>query len=131
MKLTYRGVDYSYEPPTLDMVDGDIGGVYRGHPWRLAYPRHVPVQPVHQLKYRGVAYTTGNVADAQVPVSVPVPSIFAGLKPNQEVVSEVAQIHRENICQRLEKRIQAARARGDKQLLQMLEDESKQLSCPL
>jgi hypothetical protein len=45
--------------------------------------------------------------------------------------SEVAQTHRAHIYQLLEKRMQAAQARGDAELLKLLENESKQLASSL
>lgn len=137
MKLTYRGVSYDYEPPTIDMMEGELGGKYRGQPWRVSYPRHIPVpQPASALKYRGVSYQTGEVADAGTPApatpaaTVPVWAV-SPRNASHAVVSEVSQIHRANICQNLERRIEAAKARGDRQLLQMLEQESQQLTCLL
>ncbi|MBD2042718.1 DUF4278 domain-containing protein [Microcoleus sp. FACHB-672] len=137
MKLTYRGASYNYEPPTIDMMEGEVGGKYRGQPWTVSYPRHIPVpQPALSLKYRGVAYQTGEVADAGViasaaPVEKTPVWAVSPRNASHSVVSQVSEIHRANICQNLERRIEAAKARGDRQLLQMLEQESQQLTCSL
>ncbi len=40
--------------------------------------------------------------------------------------SEVAQMHRDNLRQRLEHRLQVAREQGDQHLIQMLEVEQRQ-----
>jgi len=40
--------------------------------------------------------------------------------------SEVAQMHRDNLRQRLEHRLQVAREQGDQRLIQMLEAEQRQ-----
>lgn len=137
MKLTYRGASYDYEPPTIDMMEGELGGKYRGQPWRVSYPRHIPVpQSAVELKYRAVSYNTGDVENAGIPApaapatNVPIWAV-SPRSASHTVVSEVSQIHRANICQNLERRIEAAKARGDKQLLQMLEQESQQLTCSL
>ena len=137
MKLTYRGVSYNYEPPPIDMMEGEVGGKYRGQPWTVSYPRHIPVpQPALSLKYRGVSYQTGDAANAGVPApATPVANVpiwaVSPRNASHTVVSEVSKIHRDNICQNLERRIEAAKARGDRQLLQMLEQESQQLTCSL
>jgi hypothetical protein len=61
MKLSYRGVNYENSSPMLEVIEGDIGGTYRGQNWRSHYLRHIPEPaPVHDLKYRGVAYARGN-----------------------------------------------------------------------
>ncbi len=133
MRLSYRGVSYDCEPPTIDMLEGDIGGTYRGQPWRLRYPRHIPeVQPIADLKYRGVPDRTGQSAsaDARVPPPAahwqPTASIP---KSRKTLLSETAKIHRANLYHNLERRMQAAIARGDKKLLQLLESEFQQLAC--
>ena len=133
MKLTYRGASAACELPTTDMLEGDIGGTYRGQPWRLRYPRHIPeVQPIAELKYRGVPYGTGQPAepDARVPPSAAVwpPAAFIP-KSRKTQLSETANVHRANLYHNLERRVQAAIARGDKKLLQLLESEFQQLAC--
>jgi hypothetical protein len=133
MRLTYRGASTAYELPTIDMLEGDIGGTYRGQPWRLRYPRHIPeVQPIAELKYRGVPYGTGNPAQADARVPPPAspwhPAPFIP-KSRKTLFSETAKIHRANLYHNLERRMQAAKARGDKKLLQLLESEFQQLAC--
>jgi hypothetical protein len=58
VKLFYRGVSYEAEPPTLEVTEGEIGGMYRGHAWRVHTAAQQPLRygmPV-KLTYRGVAY---------------------------------------------------------------------------
>lgn len=132
-RLSYRGASTAYELPTIDMLEGDIGGTYRGQPWRLRYPRHIPeVEPIADLKYRGVPYRTGQPAqaDARVPPPAAVWQPAASIpKCPKTLVSETAKIHRANLYHNLERRMQAAIARGDKKLLQLLESEFQQLAC--
>ncbi|HAX78537.1 MAG TPA: hypothetical protein DCY88_22570 [Cyanobacteria bacterium UBA11372] len=119
MKMSYRGVAYEYEPPTIDMVEGEIGGKYRGQPWRCSYPRHIPVpQPALDLKYRGVAYSTYGKAQ---------PGAIAQTGNPRKVCPELAETHLANIRRRLEHRLQVAKDSGDQKLIRMLEAESKQL----
>lgn len=119
MKLGYRGVAYEYEPPTIDMVEGEVGGKYRGQPWRCSYPRHIPVpQPALDLKYRGVAYSSYPKAPA---------GAIAQLGNPRQVSPELLDTHLENIRRRLEHRLQVAKTSGDEKLVRMLEAESKQL----
>ncbi len=38
MKLSYRGVSYEIEPSTLEVTEGEVGGLYRGQAWRVYRP---------------------------------------------------------------------------------------------
>lgn len=60
MKLTYRGVSYDYNPPEVPTFDSGNVGTYRGLDVRFRNPqKQVVLQPTLDLKYRGVAYRTG------------------------------------------------------------------------
>ena len=62
MRLCYRGIDYEYTPPAVRMVEGKIGGDYRGCPWKFHVLEDMPApQPGLQLVYRGVTYATGDL----------------------------------------------------------------------
>jgi len=68
MKLTYRGIQYDYNPPTVETVESKAGGKYRGWDWRFRNLKNPPVlQPRVNLQYRGVRYKTpGTVANHSV-----------------------------------------------------------------
>mgnify|MGYP000173131964 CR=1 FL=1 len=55
MQLLYRGVEYQYQPPQVEMAEGDVGR-YRGVDIRFRYPVDKPDHR-HQtnldLIYRG------------------------------------------------------------------------------
>lgn len=123
MKLSYRGANYEYDIPTVDMIEGEVAGKYRGQNWNYRYPRHIPTPK----KYGGPNYTKkrdsqdgdGNVAAASAPAAV----------ESYPTVVEVAQVHRANICNILDRRQQAAKAKGDERLLRLLELEWQQMAC--
>ena len=123
MKLTYRGANYEYDIPTVDMIEGEVAGKYRGQNWNYRYPRHIPTPN----KYGGRNYTTKrdsqagdrDVATASAPAAV----------ESYPTVVEVAQVHRANICNILDRRQQAAKAKGDERLLRLLELEWQQMAC--
>lgn len=74
IKLIYRGVSYDYNPPTVQVAEGEVGGKYRGSSWRV----HTLKEPLRlknkaNLSYRGVKYSRK----------------FPPIKPTQE--SEVRQ----------------------------------------
>lgn len=58
MKLSYRGVSYETEPSTLEVTEGEVGGLYRGQAWRVHRP--TPSRRRYtafiDLIYRGVVY---------------------------------------------------------------------------
>ena len=68
MKLTYRGVSYDYNPPTVETSESNVDGKYRGLDWRFRNLKKPPVlQPSANLTYRGVTYqTAGTDTDSSV-----------------------------------------------------------------
>ncbi len=73
MKLCYRGISYEYNPPVVETSDKPTVGKYRGLDWRFRNPAKNPVhQTTLDLKYRGVAYRTGETAAPAQPVAKPV-----------------------------------------------------------
>jgi hypothetical protein len=130
MKLTYRGVCYEAEPATLEVTEGEIGGTYRGQNWKFHYVKHVPEpQPVHDLKWRGVAYNTGKPVAIQ-PTATAQPQSERVVTPARrkrvKAMDAATRTHLANIRSRLEHRLEIAKASGNKQLVQQLEEESKQ-----
>jgi hypothetical protein len=77
MKLTYRGVQYDYNPPVTETQPTAAVGKYRGVDVRF---RTVTKNPVHPLKvdlmYRGVPYTTGETVEQ--PTVAPAPALTIG-----------------------------------------------------
>ena len=57
MKLTYRGANYEYDIPTVDMIEGEVAGKYRGQNWNYRYPRHIPTPK----QYGGPNYTKSKI----------------------------------------------------------------------
>lgn len=136
MKLSYRGVHYKDAPSALEVAEGEIGGRYRGNNWRFHYLRHIPEPPpVHNLKYRGVPYRTGQSAVAELTeVAQPVAAVTRQTLPllqKHEVLDEIMSSHLRNIQRSLEHRLQVARAKGDQNLVRLLEAESERMVCPL
>ena len=142
MELTYRGRCYDYDPPTLEMMEGEAGGLYRGCQWPVRYPRHIPVsQPSHRLQYRGVSYcshaTAENpVADLELtttPAAAPAKKtdVLLNYKPQTLMALDLETLHQNNICRSLQRRMKVAKAQGDRALMSLLEKESQDLTCAL
>ena len=141
MKLTYRGVDYDYNPPVLEATESEVATQYRGQATTLRYVQHVPIpQPAEQLTYRGIAYQTTRQGQllqlAEQPAKVKKASALQGLrklsasapanKARRELLNEASQTHKQSISRSLEHRIEVARAEGNTNLLEQLEAEMRQ-----
>jgi hypothetical protein len=131
MKLTYRTISYELNQPPIDMVESELGGKYRGNAWQVHYPRHIPVPVANShLKYRGVAYCSEDVRSVESNGIMNVSPEIQPQTPKREPTPEnIMAVHTTNICRILERRRQAAQARGDERLLKLLELEARQLVC--
>jgi hypothetical protein len=68
MKLTYRGVQYDYQPATIPVTETEVTGKYRGLDWRFRNLQKAPVLlPTTELTYRGVTYRKGETLPQTVP----------------------------------------------------------------
>ena len=68
MKLTYRGVEYDYQPTVVETKETEVIGTYRGLDWRFRNVKKAPVlQPKLNLTYRGVTYNQGSNVDVVAP----------------------------------------------------------------
>lgn len=123
MKLTYRGANYEYDIPTVDMIEGEVAGKYRGQNWNYRYPRHVPVPK----KYGGISSTTKRNFQALEDVAA-VHTAYSAVESSPNV-ADLAQVHRVHICNILDRRQQVAKAKGDERLLRLLEKEWQQMAC--
>lgn len=145
MKLTYRGVQYDYEPTVLETTDSNLYGRYRGQSVQFKYPRHVPAPTmVHDLKYRGVAYRNDGSTPARVaqpaiaPMHrvqpVPIAPVDQAIKTRsveavrRNLLADTYHAHQESIYRQLRHRIEVAKAQGNDVLLRQLEAEKHQLA---
>ena len=156
MKLTYRGTEYDYNPPMLEVSESNITCQYRGQKKAYTYVRHVPIpQPAERLTYRGVAYQTNRYGQVQ-PISTTATTEVAtsnasqpagqvdskglnlanlrgkltGTSPaaqaRRELLNASSKLHKNNIARSLAHRIEVAKAEGNDILLQQLEAEMRQ-----
>jgi Domain of unknown function (DUF4278) len=73
MKLTYRGVSYEYNPPTVEVSESNTVGKYRGLDVRFRNPQKAMVLASNlDMKYRGAAYPTSAPATAPTEATAPV-----------------------------------------------------------
>jgi Domain of unknown function (DUF4278) len=133
MKLAYRGTNYDYDIPAIDMIEGEVAGKYRGQNWSYRYPRHIPVpRPAYDLDYRGTDDSHKRVLKADEDVTARVDTATAiaiAAVTSAYNREEIAKVHQANICNILDRRQQIAKAKGDESLLRLLEKEWKQMAC--
>lgn len=123
MKLSYRGANYDYDIPAVDMLEGEVAGKYRGQNWNYRYPRHIAVpKPAQDWRH-------GDGDRLRCTKLAPQAAENAAAVTSPPKVEEIAQVHRAHICNILDRRLQIAKARGDERLLRLLEIESKQMAC--
>ncbi|MDX2273655.1 MAG: DUF4278 domain-containing protein [Cyanobacteriota bacterium] len=99
MELSYRGVNYSYEPTTLEVSPGKVGGRYRGLDWRF---RHLQKPMVFKtnldLKYRGVAYQANSELATTPVADVEATPVAAATSPStKELVRSLMMGHQHAI----------------------------------
>ncbi len=73
MKLIYRGTRYESTAVPLPTVETGETGRYRGLEIHFRRAEWAPTQPVHELTYRGVPYTTGQGDRFATPALQPAP----------------------------------------------------------
>lgn len=134
MKMAYRGVHYEREPFSLEVRESELVGTYRGCTYRRTYPQHVSqLKSKPPLLYRGHAYQSCPLIQTEVALRSQLAAIAQACQTPQtrEPESEIEaafRIHRENLRQNLERRLQVARAQGNSELIRALERESQQLA---
>jgi len=59
MKLQFRGKTYEAPHVEWDVNEGEVGGRYRGKPWKVHYlkEKHRHNGAHQELTYRGIRYT--------------------------------------------------------------------------
>ncbi|OUC13898.1 MAG: hypothetical protein B0A82_14835 [Alkalinema sp. CACIAM 70d] len=115
MKLSYRGVQYEYTPPTLEVTEGEICGRYRGVEWRCrtVVDNGAPVRSTR--------------SDS---VSAPLQDTMSAARLTQpSILPEVRRLHYANLRNNIERRLQTAQAQGNRALVRALENEFEELLC--
>ncbi len=134
MKLTYRGIEYEYTPVAVEVTQTEVCGKYRGVEWKCHRSQNTPVtqQNAVELKYRGVAYYSGNPEQIEkLKQRQKLNNIFG--KSKQLFASDgrnnndLAKTHQENLRRDVQRRLEVAKRKGDQNLIRILEDEANQL----
>jgi hypothetical protein len=134
MKLTYCINNYEYDIPAVDLVESEVAGKYRGQGWNYRYPRHIPVpNQAHDLKYQGVEHKTTGTSKTEATIAKKTVEPRRAIAPANAkpciLLPDTTKVHRANLCNILDRRLQVAKARGDERLLRLLEHEAQQMVC--
>ncbi|MBE9043617.1 DUF4278 domain-containing protein [Pleurocapsales cyanobacterium LEGE 10410] len=59
MRLQFRGIIYERPDLALDVREGEVGGLYRGKPWKVHHPKekYRRNHAKSDFTYRGIHYT--------------------------------------------------------------------------
>ncbi|HEY9752926.1 MAG TPA: hypothetical protein V6C46_08240, partial [Coleofasciculaceae cyanobacterium] len=87
--------------------------------------RQPVVSPITNLIYRGATYSMNGWQPTDCPVSM---VTGAGVCRSSQTAPDLATVHRQNLYQNLDRRLQIACQRGDRDLVQALEQELRQIS---
>ncbi len=123
MNLLYRGVDCAHNSSVAEV---ELDGCYRGqafhwHP--VLANQHFQVladliyrgtQPLHQM-----ATSTRETVDAE--------QVQAFQPQSVQPLKDIEALHQQHILEKLQMRLQSAKARGDQRLIKLLEAEHKQM----
>lgn len=123
MNLNYRGVVFDFVPPEEEATHiQSVDGIYRGRPFSQITthePEDLTSIPF-DLSFRGVSYHHAPNAGVNSEISL--------LNPDTAGITEqFSSLHDQNILDRLQRRIQSARANGDQVLVEQLEAELNQM----
>ena len=141
MQLTYRGVNYEYDPQgakaaheanVFRAIRPAFNLHYRGSVYAVdpnLEPSLPAPHPSAQLLYRGAAYAlNGWTKPVAVQSSTSAASSKHRIAKKASGNAEFATVHRTNLNTNLQRRLQVARERGDENLVNLLERELQQIA---
>lgn len=123
--------NYQPEPTTLEITETQIIGTYNRQQRQYPYPRHIA--QFESPSHRGSRNTLSQIAILPKSCNL---ALSGGNSEVNEVVDilqyqlndrAIRQNHLDNMRRSLERRLQAAEASGNKNLINLLNDEFKQL----
>ena len=123
--------NYKPEPSTLEITETEIIGTHNQQESHSPYPRHI--SRLKSQSHRGYRNTVNRIASlpkiCNLPTSQSSQKVNAAVNILQYQLSDrlARQNHLNNIRHSLKRRLQAAEASGDRHLIDLLNDEFKQL----
>lgn len=135
-QMKYRGQEYEALPLSLEILEGDMVGCYRGQMFHPKYVKHLPeASSEFRLRYRGATYVTGGCVQGVTQTEEMAAALGSTLGPTvseivplrRKIDSQLSQAHHSNLVRNIDRRLQVARSQGNTQLVQALEAERELL----
>lgn len=130
MKISCCSFNNKYSPPTMEITEREITSHKRQQTWKPNHPRHMSVRESQFHRSPGSIFHDGLAKPRTCHISCNKSEAFNILK-YQLKDQHAKKAHLENMRQNLNRRLRKAQARGDQQLINLLNQESKQLESVL
>ena len=131
-RTTISGLrNYKPESSTLEITEAEITGTYNQQTNKYSYPRHI--SQLESPPHRGYRNTVSHIASlpkiCNLPATQGSEKVNAAVNILQYQLNDCAsrQNHLNNMRRSLKRRLQIAEANGNKNLIDLLNDEFKQL----
>ena len=127
MKLFYKPLGSPNSAFEIDLSNEDMTGRYRGQTYRVnnRYPRHLSgPQTVTRFKYRGIDYGVHR----QISFKNGNGSSLNATDLASEIAMEASKTHCKNLLLNVERRLQVAKTKGDRFLIDCLERERQEIA---
>ena len=129
MEMKYRGVEYNLDPVSLDRLESNQRDTDRGQGYNLPRFGQPPAPPPSlSSSDRGLHDQLPDQLKNSKPIPVPVQMQSPAVVRHPAQTDSATELHRRNILRSLQRRMQVARANGDRQLIQQLEQELQMFS---
>lgn len=145
MKLIYRGNTYDYHPELASDRTAPFKSIngyrtpytvtYRGLSYTVNPNQPIAEPPLptsYDLRYRGLAYHVTRDAQGVATMTTQAPAqaqVGSKAIPASLPRNYTAKVHKANLLQNVQRRLQVARERGDQELIRLLEAELNQLTA--
>ena len=126
MKISRCSFNNEYSPPTIEITESEITSQDRKQTWKPTYPKHLRSRESQLHRSPGAIFHDGLAKPRTCHISCNKSEAFNILK-YQLIDQQVKKAHLENVRRNLNLRLQKAKARGDQQLINLLNQESQQL----
>ena len=126
MKISCCSLNHQYSPPTIELTESEITSHHRKQTWKMTYPRHLHSRESQFHRSPGAIFHDGLAKPKTCHISCNKSEAFNILK-YQLKDQQVNKAHLENVRRNLDRRLQKAKAKGDQQLIKLLNQESQQL----
>lgn len=126
MKISCCSTNTQYFSPTLEVTESEIINHKGKHTWKPASPRHLRNRESQIHRFPGAILHDGLAKPKTCHLSCNHLEAFHILK-YQLKDQKIQKAHLENVRRNLSLRLEKAKARGDQQLINLLNHESQQL----